>query len=302
MKTQIQDNMRLKETDELLDIWRRGDHDEWTELAFEVVHDILLERLGEIPGPQPEEENPNAPEPGLTPQVQVQPALPADIKKFLRQQTYESMDEMDTQELIEIWQEADHEEWTELAFDVIQQILLERIGKVPAQDPVELDPDDQQPELVGAVSAPQLELEFDPAVNAPHSSHTSFNLIALQCPDCGKTISEEDRICPHCGVDLEAPLDETQLQILAAEYLEKAQSSFDLGHDYKSALADCDLALEYTPNSARVHNLRGLILDALGKTGLAVRSYKEALRFDPALTDARDNLRDAEAELSSRKM
>jgi tetratricopeptide (TPR) repeat protein len=232
----------------------------------------------------------------------VQPARAADIQKFLRQQTYESMDEMDTPELIEIWQEADHEEWTDLAFEVIQQILLERIGEVPAQDPVELDPDDQQLEQVGAVPAPQVELEFDPARKDALPFNASFNLIALHCPDCGKTISEEDRVCPHCGVDLEAPLDETQLQALAAGYLEKAQSSFDFGRDYKSALADCDLALEYTPNSARVHNLRGLILDALGKTALAVRAYREAVRLDPALAGARDNLRDAEAELSSRKI
>ena len=296
MKAQIQDTLRPKGTDELLDIWRRADHEEWTDLAFEVVQEILLERLGKIPAQEPEEQNPEVPETNLKPEEQAQAPTSQEIQKFLRQQTYETMDEMDTDELIEIWQEADHEEWTDLAFDVVQQILLERIGEVPAR---ELEEQESEPAEIAPTH--QVLLEPNPARDEPHTFNPSFNLIALHCPDCGKAISEQDQVCPHCGVDLEAPLDEGQLQTLAAEYLEKAQHSYDLGRDFKSALEDCDQALEYTPNSARVHNLRGLILDALGKTGLAVQEYKDAARLDPGLADARANLTDAEAELNSRK-
>lgn len=305
MKVQIQDSLRIRETDELLEIWRRADHEEWTDLTFEVVKEILQERLGEIPAQEPEEQDPGAMETSLIPEVQVQAPSAGDIQKFRRQQTYEAMDEIDTAELIEIWQEADHEEWTDLAFEVVQQILLERNGEVPAREPRgeprEQEPGQQEPEQTGTVPAPEVLLEVNPAWNEPLPFDVSFNLIALHCPDCGKAISEQDQVCPHCGVDLEAPLDEAQLQTLAAEHLEKAQNGYDLGRDFKGALADCDLALEYTPNSARVHNLRGLILDALGKTGLAVQAYKQALRLDPGLAEARDNLVDAEAELRSRK-
>ena len=296
MKAQIQDTLRLKGTDELLEIWRRADHDEWTDLAFEVVQEILQERLGEIPAQEPEEKNPETLETNLKPEEQTQAPSAQEIGKFLRQQTYETMDEMDTDELIEIWKEADHEEWTDLAFEVVQQILLERIGKVPARELEE-----QELEQAGTASAPQVLPEPNPARVEPRTFNASHNLIALHCPDCGKAIGEHDRVCPHCGVDLEAPLDEAQLQTLAAEYLEKAQNSYDLGRDFKSALEDCDQALEYTPNSAQVHNLRGLILDALGKTGLAIQEYKNAVRLDPGLADARDNLADAESELRSRK-
>ena len=45
----IYERMNLKETDELLAIWRKGNHEEWTEMALDVVKEILLERLGEIP-------------------------------------------------------------------------------------------------------------------------------------------------------------------------------------------------------------------------------------------------------------
>ena|SRR6266498_2124209 len=61
LRDQIYDNMRLKETDELVEIWKRGDPAEWSDTTFEVIKEILLERLGEIP-PQElatEKESPN---------------------------------------------------------------------------------------------------------------------------------------------------------------------------------------------------------------------------------------------------
>lgn len=45
----VYDNLNLKETDELLDIWRKNNKEEWSETALEVVRDILIERLGKLP-------------------------------------------------------------------------------------------------------------------------------------------------------------------------------------------------------------------------------------------------------------
>lgn len=52
LKKQIRFNMELKETEELLEIWHRHDISEWTPEAFEIVKEILLLRLGEIPNNQ----------------------------------------------------------------------------------------------------------------------------------------------------------------------------------------------------------------------------------------------------------
>ena len=301
MKAQIRENMHLKETGELLEIWRQADHEEWTDLAFEVVQEILLERLGEIPAQEPEKQNPEAVETSPAPEDQVQAATKADIQKFLRQETYENMDGMDTEELLEIWRKANRAEWTDMAFEVVRQILMERIGQVPGQEPQEGEPEQPEPQQTGTQPAPQALPDEKPAEDEPSGLNALSGLIGLRCPDCGKTISEQDRVCEHCGADLETPLDETELQTLAAEQLEKAQKSYDQGRNFKSALEECDLALEYRPNSAQAHNLRGLILDALEKTGLAVKEYREAIRLEPEFSEARDNLTDAEAELSSKK-
>jgi len=46
----IYQNMVIKETDKLLEIWGKNDRVEWSDTAFDVIKDILTERLGEVPG------------------------------------------------------------------------------------------------------------------------------------------------------------------------------------------------------------------------------------------------------------
>ena len=45
----IRQNMRLKDSDELLTIWKKNDRLEWSDEAFVVIHDILVERFGSVP-------------------------------------------------------------------------------------------------------------------------------------------------------------------------------------------------------------------------------------------------------------
>lgn len=118
----------------------------------------------------------------------------------------------------------------------------------------------------------------------------------LNCPSCGKPINETDQLCPHCGLDLDAPLELSELQALAQPYLDKAVEMLESGINLKGALAQSDAALEYLPQSAEAHNLRGLILDGLGWEADAILEYREALRLDPNFVDARENLDDAESE------
>ena len=118
----------------------------------------------------------------------------------------------------------------------------------------------------------------------------------LNCPSCGNEIRESDDICPHCGLNLEQPLSEVELRVLAEPYLERARKAFDTGRNLFEGLDNCDQALEYLPESAEAHNLRGLLLDSLGKVKDAMEEYREALRIDPNYQDAKDNLADAEAE------
>jgi hypothetical protein len=53
LRKQIYSNFKLKETDELVEIWQKNDHKECSEDTFSVIQEILQERLGELP-PQDE--------------------------------------------------------------------------------------------------------------------------------------------------------------------------------------------------------------------------------------------------------
>ena len=49
LHNQIYNELNLRETEDLLEIWRENDHEEWSDTAFEVIKEILSERLGEVP-------------------------------------------------------------------------------------------------------------------------------------------------------------------------------------------------------------------------------------------------------------
>lgn len=49
LKQEIFRRMKDKETEELLEIWKKNDRGEWSDDAFAAIHDILLERLGKVP-------------------------------------------------------------------------------------------------------------------------------------------------------------------------------------------------------------------------------------------------------------
>ena len=125
------------------------------------------------------------------------------------------------------------------------------------------------------------------------------NFLSLRCPACGKKIAEDVSLCPHCGIDLDAPLGDIERRTIAKQYSDKAQKTYDKGRNIKSALGDIDLAIQFEPESAEFHNLRGLILDAIGKTDDAINSYHEAIRLNPNLEDAKANLIDAESDIGN---
>ena len=49
LRKQIYNNLKLKETDELIEIWQANDRVEWSETAFEAIEEILRERLEQLP-------------------------------------------------------------------------------------------------------------------------------------------------------------------------------------------------------------------------------------------------------------
>lgn len=55
------------------------------------------------------------------------------MRKDYRETVYNTLKERDTEELLDIWQKNDRYEWSDVAFDAIKQILLQRLGEIPEQ-------------------------------------------------------------------------------------------------------------------------------------------------------------------------
>jgi hypothetical protein len=64
---------------------------------------------------------------------------------------YHRMQEKETGELVAIWQKKDRAVWTDEALEVVQEILLERLGEMP--EPVESEGEDDE-ESAAAVEYP----------------------------------------------------------------------------------------------------------------------------------------------------
>lgn len=64
----------------------------------------------------------------------------------LRWHIFQSMDGKPTEELLEIWQANDCSVWSDLAFEVVAEILQQRLGELPVQnEPITVSPEPSQP-------------------------------------------------------------------------------------------------------------------------------------------------------------
>ena len=66
-------------------------------------------------------------------------------KAYLQRQIMERMREKETEELISIWREDNRDEWRPEAFEAVETILIERLGKLPErEEPAQEDESDKE--------------------------------------------------------------------------------------------------------------------------------------------------------------
>lgn len=84
----------------------------------------------------------------------------------------------------------------------------------------------------------------------------------------------------------------------AGKHFEQA-SAYEEQSKFEEALKACDAAIQMIPNYADAHNLRGIVLEGLGRKEEAALAYREAVHSDPTYSEAVENLKDLEDELKS---
>jgi hypothetical protein len=81
----------------------------------------------------------------------------------------------------------------------------------------------------------------------------------------------------------------------AQQHLKQAYD-YEEKDDFENALRECELAIQLDPDWAEPHNLRGILLEELGRKEEAIAAYRQATRLDPAFHDAFTNLLEATTE------
>ncbi len=95
-------------------------------------------------------------------------------------------------------------------------------------------------------------------------------------------------------------MDYSDLPEKVQRHLERAYAYEESG-DLEEALRQCETIIQLAPGLAEAYNLRGVILDELGRKEEAIAAYREAVRLDPTFREAQENLYEVTAEPRKRQ-
>jgi tetratricopeptide (TPR) repeat protein len=219
-------------------------------------------------------------------------------------QTYRDIFLKETDELLEIWQNGNYDEWEEDAISIISEILKERLGYLPP------------------ISIKRQVLQILKNVES-HFKTGDFNVALSECalaiemmPDYAISYVYQGQIYDGMG-DLEKAINafQTAIQIdpkskVAWENLNIIEDAIErefihsttkqhLDHaiDYASknesdkVMEECELARATMPNIAFAYNYLGRVLEKSGQLEPAIGAYLKALQLNPRFNAAQENLK-----------
>lgn len=232
------------------------------------------------------------------------------MKNELRKQIYASLNQRATDDLLQIWQAQDTEEWEPETFEIIAQILQERTGQAPPL-PVQAEVD----RLLRQAES------FLKNKNLPQALNACEQGLALDSERADIYIQrgliyDESGQMEQALADYRTALGLDPESEDAAGYLQSAEE--DLAQAFESsparqhldralgfaweerselALQACEQARLSLPPIAIAYNALGLVLEELEQVEPAIEAYLEALRLNPEFHPARKNLRNARLKL-----
>jgi|CXWL01.1.fsa_nt_gi tetratricopeptide (TPR) repeat protein len=223
-----------------------------------------------------------------------------------REQIRKNLVTKETEELLDIWQNDDVDEWDETAFEIIKEILLERLGYLPPQsvetqisqilDRVDeyLENNELDKALSDCETAIQLDPDFSVAYNYRGEIYDEMGQLETAITNYQKAI-ELDPDYKEAWENLlsvELGLEEEFEDSVAKEYLDQALEYAYEG-EIEKVLSECETAKPNMPSIAIAHNYMGLILQTANQLELAIESYNKAIQLNPRFYAARENLANA---------
>ncbi len=225
-----------------------------------------------------------------------------------REQIRTNLETYETEYLLDIWQNENVDEWTQEAFDIIKEILVDRLGYVPPQSvetQVSIILDKAQDyrenkELDKALS------ECEAAVQINPNSAIAYNYLGIIYDEMGqlenaiKNYQKAIQLDPEYHdawenmLDVETELEEAFQESISKRHLDNALE-LAYSDEFEKALAECETAKPLMPSIAIAYNYLGMILQTIEQLQPAIDSYLKAIQLNPHFYDARKNLANARA-------
>lgn len=313
-REQIYENLIVEETEDLLDIWQFGKIDEWDEEVFEVVKEILLDRLGYVP-PQSIEfqileiiyrieyclENDEL-EKALSEcesAIQLNPDF-AIIYNY-RGEIYEDMEQFEKaiinyQKAIELSPNF-KDAWESMlrVESVLEEEFEESTTKKQLEQALEYAENGETEKALKKCESLKTTL---PSIASAHVYFGSiFDTLDMLEPAINSyrkaiQLNPESKDAWDNFLSIELSIEEEFEESIAKQHLDQALG-YTNDEEMEKALAECEVAKPLMPNLAIAHNYLGLIFQTLNQLEFAIDSYLKAVQLNPRFYAARENLANA---------
>lgn len=223
-----------------------------------------------------------------------------------QEQIRKNINSQETEELLDVWQNGKLDEWDELVFEIIKEILLKRLGYLPPQS-IEIQISQildrveshlEKNELDKALSECELAIELNPdfaiTYNYRGEIYDEMGQLENSITNYQKAIeldSELQDVWENL-LSVELGLEEEFEDSVAKQHLEQALEHANDG-EIEKTLSECETAKSNMPSIAIAHNYMGLILQTANQLELAIDAYASAVKLNPRFYAARENLANA---------
>lgn len=219
------------------------------------------------------------------------------MDQSLRKQIYKNMDLKETDELLDIWHEHNTNEWREEAFQIVKEILLQRLGDIP---PVPKKRPDQ--ELLEKIEKNIEKLKLKNALQECNRALTRFpdsaelynlrGLIHDLWDDSDKALKNYRKALQLDPEHKDAKENLTALKEEVGESVQELQVEIKSPErdDFLEAIEEPEFTVFYSPELAQKYYRRALEYDENDDVENALKNYQKALHFDPSLDEAFENL------------
>lgn len=228
------------------------------------------------------------------------------MRENLRERIKTNLLTQDTEYLLDIWQNGDVDEWEKEVFEIVKEILLDRLGYVPPQS-VEKQASqivDRVKEYIESKELNKALSECETAIQLNPDSAIAHNYLGEIYDEMGQLenaiinyqkaieLDPELKDAWENMLSAESELEDEFVESIAKQHLDNA---LDFAHsdEPQKALAECETAKPMMPSLAIAHNYLGLILQTLDQLEPAIDSYLKAIQLNPRFYAARENLANA---------